>query len=77
MLLHESGLSKLHALVDDPSISKRIKIQIKKILRLCKTSKYSTKSLKTLRKYKRKTKRDLLSESSVLMPKQDGGSIPF
>ena len=76
MLLQESGLSKLHALLDDPSISRRIKIKIQKIIRLCKTRKYCTKSLKTLRKYKRKAKRDLVSELIALMLKNDESFIP-
>ena len=76
MLLQESGLSKLHALMDDPSISRRIKIQIQKILRLCKTKKNSTKSLKTFRRCKRKAKRDLLSELIALMLKNDESFIP-
>ena len=76
-LLQESGLSKLHTLVDDPSISRRIKIKIQKILRLCRTRKYSTKSLKTSRKYKRKAKLDLVSELIALMQKKDESFIPL
>ena len=55
LLLQKSGLSKLHTLLDDASISRRIKIQIQKITNLFKVS----KSLKTSRKLKQKTKRYL------------------
>ena len=77
MLLQEGRLSKLRALLDDPTFSRRTKIQIKKIIRLCKTIKYSTKSSKTSRKSKRKVKPDLHSELIAQILSQDGRFIPI
>ena len=77
LLLQESGLSKLHTLLGDASISKRIKIQIKKITNLCKVSKYSAKSSETSQKLKQKTKRDLQKEPVAGIVSLDGSFVPL